>query len=36
MANLRKTIQNRREKGEQNLVIKYIKGIPKIVNTPKN
>lgn len=36
MANLRNTLQNRREKGEQNLIIKYVKGIPKIINTSKN
>lgn len=36
MANLRKTLQNRRGKGEQNLIIKYVKGIPKIINTTKN
>jgi len=36
MANLRRTLQNRRKKGEQNLIIKYVNGIPKIVNITKN
>ncbi|KAE9523488.1 hypothetical protein AGLY_016040 [Aphis glycines] len=36
MANLRKTLQNRRKKGEQNLIIKYVNGIPKIINNTKN
>lgn len=36
MANLRKTLQNRRKKGEQNLIIKYVNGTPKIINNTKN
>jgi len=36
MGILRKTLQQRRDNGEQNIIIKYIKGIPKIVNTTKN
>jgi len=36
MANLRRTLQNRRKKGEQNLIIKYVNGIPKIINNTKN
>jgi len=36
MANLRKTLQIRRKKGEQNLIIKYVNGIPKIINNTKN
>lgn len=36
MANLRKELASRRENGEQNLIIKYIKGEPKIVSSSKN
>jgi hypothetical protein len=36
MANLRKILQNRRDKDEQNLIIKYVKGTPQIINTTKN
>lgn len=36
MSNLRKELQQRREKGENNIIIKYIKGIPKIINLSKN
>ncbi|XP_050064599.1 uncharacterized protein LOC126553488 [Aphis gossypii] len=36
MGILRRTLQQRRDNGEQNIIIKYIKGIPKIVNTTKN
>lgn len=30
------TLQNHREKGEQNLIVKYVKDIPKIISTTKN
>ncbi|XP_008179353.1 uncharacterized protein LOC103308181 [Acyrthosiphon pisum] len=36
MANLRNTLQNRREKGEQDLIIRYVEGIPKIISITKN
>lgn len=37
MANLKKELQQRQDNGEENLRIKYIKGIPKIIKAqPKN
>ncbi|VVC43457.1 Hypothetical protein CINCED_3A019215 [Cinara cedri] len=36
MANLSKTLQQRKENGEQDVIIKYIKGIPRTVKTTKN
>lgn len=35
MGNLRNMLQQHRQNCEQNLIIKYIKGISKIVNTKK-
>lgn len=36
MINLKKELQQRQENGDENLTIKYIKGIPKIIKQTKN
>lgn len=36
MSSLRNELQRRRNNGEDNIIIKYIKGIPNIICTPKN
>lgn len=37
MENLREELRQRKEKGENDLIIKYIKGVPKIIKPqPKN
>jgi hypothetical protein len=36
MTSLRNELQRRRNNNENNLMIKYIKGIPTIINTSKN
>lgn len=36
IGNLRKKLQQRKENGEQNIIIKYLKGTPKIENASKN
>lgn len=36
MSNLRKELNQRRENGEQNIIIKYIKSEPKIISLSKN
>jgi len=36
MRNLREQLQKRRDNGENDLIIKYNKGIPSIINKNKN
>ncbi|XP_050540505.1 uncharacterized protein LOC126905115 [Daktulosphaira vitifoliae] len=36
MSKLRQELESRRNNGEQNIIIKYIKGNPTIINNPKN
>lgn len=36
MTSLRNELQRRRNNGEDNIIIKYVRGIPNIINKPKN